>query len=61
LDGDDDDDDYDKKSIISTNMDIFKTPSSNVITTSPPVLPTEDPKDSLIMGNEDLNTILEKE
>nr|GEZ47046.1 hypothetical protein [Tanacetum cinerariifolium] len=32
-----------------------------VITTSPPILPIEDPNDSLIMGNEDLNTIPEKE
>nr|GEV89545.1 hypothetical protein [Tanacetum cinerariifolium] len=35
--------------------------SSNAITTSPPVLPIEDPVVSLIMGNEELNTILEKE
>nr|GFA43466.1 hypothetical protein [Tanacetum cinerariifolium] len=61
LDGDDDDVDYDKESIISTNTGIFETPSSIVITTSPPVLQIEDPEDSLIMGNEDLNTIPEKE
>nr|GEX66051.1 hypothetical protein [Tanacetum cinerariifolium] len=61
LDGDDDDDDYDKESIISTNTDIFETPPSIVITTSPPVLQIEDPEDSLIMGNEQLNTIHEKE
>nr|GEU79261.1 hypothetical protein [Tanacetum cinerariifolium] len=61
LDGDDDDDDYDKESIISTNTDIFKIPSSDAITTSLPVLPIEDHEDSLIMGNEELNTILEKE
>nr|GEU57537.1 hypothetical protein [Tanacetum cinerariifolium] len=61
LDGDDDDDDYDKKSIISTNTDIFETPSSDAITTSPLVLPIEDLEVSLIMGNEDLNTIPEKE
>nr|GEU77932.1 hypothetical protein [Tanacetum cinerariifolium] len=36
-------------------------PPSIVITTSPPVLPIKDPKDSLIMKNEELNTILEKE
>nr|GEV44957.1 hypothetical protein [Tanacetum cinerariifolium] len=36
-------------------------PPSNVITTSPLVLPTEDPDDSLIIGNEDLSTILKKE
>nr|GFA96317.1 hypothetical protein [Tanacetum cinerariifolium] len=61
LDGDDDDNDYDKESIISTNTDIFETPSSIVITISPHILPIEDPKDSLIMGNEKLNTIPEKE
>nr|GEV86214.1 hypothetical protein [Tanacetum cinerariifolium] len=36
-------------------------PPSIVITTSPLVLPTEDPEDSLIIGNEELNTIHEKE
>nr|GEW72656.1 hypothetical protein [Tanacetum cinerariifolium] len=61
LDGDDDDDDYDKESIISTNTDIFETPSSDAITTSPPILPIEDPEDSLIMGNEELSTIPKKE
>nr|GEW80883.1 hypothetical protein [Tanacetum cinerariifolium] len=61
LDGDDDDDDYDKESIISTNTDIFETPPSDAITTSPPVLPIEDPKVSLIIRNEELNTIPEKE
>nr|GEX04813.1 hypothetical protein [Tanacetum cinerariifolium] len=60
LDGDDDDDDYDKESIISTNTDIFEIPSSDAITTSIPVLPIEDPEDSLITGNEYLNTIPEK-
>nr|GEV33277.1 protein BREVIS RADIX-like [Tanacetum cinerariifolium] len=40
---------------------ISQLPPSIVITTSPPILPIEDLKDSLIMGNEDLNTILEKE
>nr|GFB68024.1 hypothetical protein [Tanacetum cinerariifolium] len=59
LDGDDDD--YDKESIISTNTYIFETPSSIVINTSPPVLPIEDQDDSLIMGNEELNTFPEKE
>nr|GFC60041.1 hypothetical protein [Tanacetum cinerariifolium] len=43
------------------NIDIFETPPSIAITTSPHVLPIKDPKDSLIMGNEDLNTIPEKE
>nr|GEZ55418.1 hypothetical protein [Tanacetum cinerariifolium] len=58
----DDDDDYDyKESTIHLNEINSKIPPSIVITTSPPVLPTEDPKDSFIMGNEDLNTILEKE
>nr|GEY08147.1 hypothetical protein [Tanacetum cinerariifolium] len=61
LDGDDDGDDYDKESIISMNTDIFETPPSIVITNFPPVLQTEDPKDSLIMRNEELNTIPEKE
>nr|GEW58716.1 hypothetical protein [Tanacetum cinerariifolium] len=58
---DDDDDYYYKESIIPLNDIISPDPSSNVITTSPHVLPIEDSKDSLIMGNEDLNTILEKE
>nr|GEZ52712.1 hypothetical protein [Tanacetum cinerariifolium] len=41
---------------------ISQLPSSVVITTSPPVLPTfEDPEDYLIMGNKDLSTIPEKE
>nr|GFB26131.1 hypothetical protein [Tanacetum cinerariifolium] len=35
-------------------------PPSNAITTSPPILPIENPEDSLIMGNEELNTITEK-
>nr|GEV01888.1 hypothetical protein [Tanacetum cinerariifolium] len=61
LDGDDDDDDYDKESIISMNTDIFETPPSIVITTSPPVLQIKDPEVSLIMGNEELNTIPKKE
>nr|GEZ61402.1 hypothetical protein [Tanacetum cinerariifolium] len=61
LDGDDDDDDYEKESIISTNTDIFETTSSDEITISPPILPIMDPEDSLIIGNEELSTILEKE
>nr|GFB62199.1 hypothetical protein [Tanacetum cinerariifolium] len=36
-------------------------PLSIIITTSPLVLPMEDPKNSLIMGNEELSTIPEKE
>nr|GEW47470.1 hypothetical protein [Tanacetum cinerariifolium] len=43
------------------NIDIFETPPSIAISTSPYVLPIKDPEDSLIMGNEDLNTIPEKE
>ncbi|GKE63385.1 hypothetical protein Tco_1513752, partial [Tanacetum coccineum] len=58
LDGDDDDDDYDDKSIISMNTDMFETPSSDAIMTS---FLIEEPKDSLIMEDEDINTILEKE
>nr|GEU49266.1 hypothetical protein [Tanacetum cinerariifolium] len=61
LDGDGDDDDYDKENIISTNTDIFEIPSSDAITTSLPVLPIENPKDSLIIGNQELNTIPKKE
>nr|GEU34144.1 RNA-directed DNA polymerase, eukaryota, reverse transcriptase zinc-binding domain protein [Tanacetum cinerariifolium] len=49
------------ESTIPLNDIISKEPSSIVITTSPPVLPIKDPKDSLIMGNEELNTIPEKE
>ncbi|GJW06938.1 hypothetical protein Tco_1569361 [Tanacetum coccineum] len=40
---------------------ISQLPPSIVITTSPPVLPIEDPEDSLIMGNEELSTIPKKE
>ncbi|GKB25778.1 hypothetical protein Tco_0865179 [Tanacetum coccineum] len=40
---------------------ISQLPSSIVITISPPVLPIEDPEDSLIIWNEELRTILEKE
>nr|GEV27924.1 ribonuclease H-like domain-containing protein [Tanacetum cinerariifolium] len=40
---------------------ISQLPLSIVITTSPPVLPIEDPEDSLIMGNEELSTIPKKE
>nr|GEX74981.1 hypothetical protein [Tanacetum cinerariifolium] len=42
-------------------MDIFETPPSTVITTSPPVLPIEDLEESIIMRNEELNTIFKKE
>nr|GEZ28184.1 hypothetical protein [Tanacetum cinerariifolium] len=58
----DDNDDYDyKDSTIPLNEINSQIPSSIVITTSPPILPIEDPKISLIMGNEELNTILENE
>nr|GFD12698.1 hypothetical protein [Tanacetum cinerariifolium] len=57
----DDDDDYDyKESTIPLNDIISQEPLSNVITTSPPVLPIEDPEYSLIMENEELNAIHEK-
>nr|GEW23903.1 hypothetical protein [Tanacetum cinerariifolium] len=58
----DDDDDYDyEERTIPLNEIISQIPPSIVITTSPLVLPTKDTKDSLIMGNEDLSTILKKE
>nr|GFA57927.1 hypothetical protein [Tanacetum cinerariifolium] len=58
----DDDDDYDyEESTIPLNEIISQLPPSIVITTSPLVLPIEDPEDSLIMGNKELNTIPEKE
>nr|GEY99910.1 hypothetical protein [Tanacetum cinerariifolium] len=52
-----DDDDY-EKSTIPLNEIISQIPPSVAIT---PVLPTEEPEDSLIMRDEDLNTISEKE
>ncbi|GJV11016.1 hypothetical protein Tco_1352557 [Tanacetum coccineum] len=58
MDGDDDNDDYDEESIISMNTDMFETPSSNAITTS---FLIEEPKDYLIMEDEDINTIPKKE
>ncbi|GJZ56421.1 hypothetical protein Tco_0611614 [Tanacetum coccineum] len=57
-DDDNDDDDYDEESILSMNTDMFETPSPDAITTSSPI---EEPKDSLIMEDEDINTIHEKE
>ncbi|GJS25936.1 hypothetical protein Tco_0486556 [Tanacetum coccineum] len=51
------DDDY-EESIIPLNEIVFQIPPSIAIT---PVLLTMEPDDSLIMGNEDLSTILEKE
>nr|GEW13522.1 hypothetical protein [Tanacetum cinerariifolium] len=56
------DDDYDyEERTIPLNEIIYQIPPSIVITTSPPVLPTEDPEDYLIMENEDLSAISEKE
>ncbi|GJV20205.1 hypothetical protein Tco_1369225 [Tanacetum coccineum] len=54
----DDDDDDDEESTIPLNEIISQIPSSIAIT---PVLPTIEPKDSLIMGGENLSTIPEKE
>nr|GEZ85274.1 hypothetical protein [Tanacetum cinerariifolium] len=57
-----DDDDYDyEESTIPLSDITSQIPSSIVITTSLPMLPTEDPEVSLIMGNKELNTIPEKE
>ncbi|GJU75825.1 hypothetical protein Tco_1272895, partial [Tanacetum coccineum] len=55
------DDDDDEESTIPLNAIISQLPPSIAITTSIPVLPTMDPEDSLIMGDEDLHTIPEKE
>ncbi|GJW37744.1 hypothetical protein Tco_0060664 [Tanacetum coccineum] len=52
-----DDDDYEESTIPLNEID-SQTPTSIEII---PVLPTLEPKDSLIMGNEELSTILEKE
>nr|GEW55888.1 hypothetical protein [Tanacetum cinerariifolium] len=58
---DDDDDDDDEERTIPLRDIISQLPSSILVTTSPPILPTfEDPEDSLIMGNEDLSTISKK-
>ncbi|GJU56520.1 hypothetical protein Tco_1230234 [Tanacetum coccineum] len=55
----DDDDDYDhEESTIPLNEIVSQIPLPNAITL---VLPTMEPEDSLIMGNENLNTIPEKE
>ncbi|GKE60148.1 hypothetical protein Tco_1510515, partial [Tanacetum coccineum] len=55
----DDDDDYDyEKNTIPLNEIDSQIPPSIVFT---PVLPTMEPEDSLIMGNEELSTIPEKE
>nr|GEU92247.1 hypothetical protein [Tanacetum cinerariifolium] len=58
----DDDDDYDyEERTIPLNDIISQLPPSILITTSSPIFPIKDPEDSLIMGNEDLNIIPEKE
>nr|GEX42745.1 hypothetical protein [Tanacetum cinerariifolium] len=49
------------ESAISLSDILSQLPPSIVITTSPPVLPIEDPDIPLIMGNKELNTIPEKE
>nr|GEV16662.1 hypothetical protein [Tanacetum cinerariifolium] len=56
-----DDDDEEEERTISLHDIISQLPPSIVITTSPPVLPTMDLEDSLIIGNEELSTIPEKE
>ncbi|GJX50254.1 hypothetical protein Tco_0277099 [Tanacetum coccineum] len=55
---DDDDDDDNEESTIPLNEIISQLPPSIAITT---VLPTMEPEDSLIMGDENLSTIPEKE
>nr|GEU37059.1 hypothetical protein [Tanacetum cinerariifolium] len=57
----DDDDDDDEESTIPLSDIISQLPPSIVIITSPPILPIEDLEDSLIMRNEDFNTIPKKE
>ncbi|GJX16318.1 hypothetical protein Tco_0217150 [Tanacetum coccineum] len=57
-DDDGDDDNDDEESTIPLNEITSQIPPSIAIT---PVLPTMDPEDSLIMGDEDLSTIPEKE
>nr|GEZ25652.1 hypothetical protein [Tanacetum cinerariifolium] len=55
------DDDDDGEKTIPLNDIISQLPPSIVITTSHPVLPIEDLEVSLVMGNKELSTILEKE
>nr|GEW81194.1 hypothetical protein [Tanacetum cinerariifolium] len=58
----DDEDDYDyEERTLPLNKIISQIPPSILITTSLPILSIEDPEDSLIMRNEDLSTIPEKE
>nr|GEU35383.1 hypothetical protein [Tanacetum cinerariifolium] len=54
-------DDDDEERTIPLRDIISQLSPSIVTTTSPPILPIEDPKDYLIIGNEDLNTIPKKE
>nr|GEV95137.1 hypothetical protein [Tanacetum cinerariifolium] len=56
----DDDDDDEERTIPLCDI-ISQLPPSIVITTFPLVLPIKDPEDSLIIGNDDLSTIPEKE
>ncbi|GKD67987.1 reverse transcriptase domain-containing protein [Tanacetum coccineum] len=58
LPGNDDDEDDDEENTIPLNEIISQIPQSIAIT---PVLPTMEPKDSLIMGDENLSTIPEME
>nr|GEZ34797.1 hypothetical protein [Tanacetum cinerariifolium] len=58
---DDDDDDDDEENTIPIRDIIYQLPPSIVITTSPLVLPIEDPEDSLIMRNTKLSIIPKKE
>ncbi|GKG08188.1 hypothetical protein Tco_0334020, partial [Tanacetum coccineum] len=53
--------DDDEEKTIPLSEIISRLPSSIVIITSRPVLPIEDPEDSLSMENEHLSTIPEKE
>nr|GEW96719.1 reverse transcriptase domain-containing protein [Tanacetum cinerariifolium] len=53
--------DGEKESTIPLNEINSQIPPSIIINTSPPVLPFEDPEDSLIIGNKELNTIPKKE
>ncbi|GJZ97604.1 hypothetical protein Tco_0670057 [Tanacetum coccineum] len=57
-DDDNNDNDYDEESTIPINEIISQLPLSIAIT---PILPIEEPEDSLIMEDEDINTIPEKE
>ncbi|GJQ89015.1 hypothetical protein Tco_0000154 [Tanacetum coccineum] len=52
-----DDDDYEESTIPLNEIDSQTHPFIEIT----PVLPTLEPEDSLIMGNEELSTILEKE